>query len=120
ASLVGAQYFWVLYHHPVALMGEQMVREGYVPGVEMVEVMMARSGHPRAAFRNSERHCRLDVRHRAELIEVLDSLPLGEEHPTIMGVSALHAVQMGIQANRELLELADGLPSGRLREAAVK
>jgi hypothetical protein len=53
-----------------------------------------------------ERHAHLDIRHRDDLIDLLDGLPLQEEHHTILGVSALHTVDMVIQANRELLERA--------------
>src|SRR5262249_9215108 len=45
ASMIGAQYYWVLHHHPVAMLGDIMVREGYVSGVEAVKELMARSGH---------------------------------------------------------------------------
>jgi hypothetical protein len=109
ASLIGAQYYWVLHHHPVSMMGDMMVREGYQPSREAVEALAARSGYPRTAFRTLERHARVDLRHRDELMEVLDGLPLREEHHTILGVSALHTVHMMIQANRELLERAPTL-----------
>jgi hypothetical protein len=108
ASMVGAQYYWVLHHHPVALLGHHDVREGYAPDVAIVEELMARTGYPREAFRNTERHCLIDRRHRAEVIELLDGLPLTDEHHAMMGVSALHTIEMGIQANHELLERAAG------------
>jgi hypothetical protein len=104
AAMVGAQYYWVLHHHPVALLGDMMVREGYPSSAEAVEVLVARSGYPRTAFRTLERHAHLDLRHRDDLAEMLDGLPLREEHHTILGVSALHTVDMVIQANREVLE----------------
>ena len=104
--MVGAQYYWVLHHHPVAMLGDMMVREGYPSGPEAVEELVARTGHPRAAFRTLERHSRLDQHHRDDLIEMMDGLPLREEHHTIMGVSALHTVDMVIRANHELLERA--------------
>jgi hypothetical protein len=103
ASMVEAQYSWILHHHPVALLGYLMVREGY-PAIEAVEALIARSGYPRAAFRTLERHAHLDTRHRDDLIELLDELPLQEEHHAIMGVSALHTVHLAIQAYREVLE----------------
>jgi pyrroloquinoline quinone (PQQ) biosynthesis protein C len=106
ASMVGAQYYWVLHHHFLAMLGDMMVREGYPASIEAVEVLVARSGYPRTAFRTLERHAHLDQHHRDDLIELLDGLPLQEEHHTILGVSALHTVDMVIQANRELLERA--------------
>jgi hypothetical protein len=106
ASIVGAQYYWALHHHPVAMLGDMMVREGYPSGPEAVEELVARTGHPRAAFRTLERHSRLDQHHRDELIELIDGLRLEEEHHTLMGVSALHTVDMVIRANHELLDRA--------------
>jgi hypothetical protein len=106
ASMIGAQYYWVLHHHPVAMLGDMMVREGYPSSPAAVEALIARTGYPRAAFRTMERHSRLDLHHRDDLVELLDGLPLQEEHHAIMGVSALHTLDMMIQANRELLERA--------------
>jgi len=111
ASMAGAQYYWVLHHHPVALLGDVMVREGYVPTVEAVDVLVARTGYPRAAFRNLERHAHVDLKHGDDVIEQLDGLPLREEHHTILGVSALHTLQMSTQMLRELLDWADALPA---------
>jgi pyrroloquinoline quinone (PQQ) biosynthesis protein C len=75
ASMIGAQYYWVLHHHPVAMLGDMMVREGYPSTIEAVEVLVARSGHPCSAFRTMERHAHLDQHHRDDLIELLDALP---------------------------------------------
>lgn len=104
ASMVGAQYYWVLHHHPVALLGDMMVREGYPSTPEAVETLVQRTGYPRTAFRTMERHSKLDQHHRDDLMELMDGLPLSEEHHVVMGVSALHTAEMVIQANRELLE----------------
>jgi hypothetical protein len=117
AALIGAQYYWVLHHHPVAMLGDMMVREGYPASIAAIELMMTRSGYPRTAFRTLERHAHLDLHHRDDLIHVLDVLHLQEEHHTLLGVSALHTIHMVIQANRELLERAAALPSRQLHKA---
>jgi hypothetical protein len=109
ASMVGAQYYWVLHHHPVALLGDMMVREGYPISIEAVEDMIARSGYPRSAFRTLERHAHLDLHHRDDLIDMIDSLPLSDEHQIVMGVSALHTIEMMIHDYREILEQAPAL-----------
>jgi hypothetical protein len=84
-----------------------LVREGYPPSAERVETLVLLSGYPRAAFRTLERHSRLDEHHRDDLIAVLDGLPLREEHHTILGVSALHSLDVVIQGHREVLARAD-------------
>jgi hypothetical protein len=83
-----------------------MVREGYPSGIEAIEMLVARSGHPRAAFRTMERHAHLDLHHRDDLIDMLDDLPLLEDHLRILEISALYTIQMVMQTNRELLERA--------------
>ena len=104
ASMIGAQYYWVLHHHPVAMLGDQMVREGYPPQLEVIDELMARTGHPRSAFRAMERHSHLDIHHTEHLIEIVDSLPLQEEHHTVMGISALHTINMMLELYREILD----------------
>jgi hypothetical protein len=106
ASMIGAQYYWVLHHHPVAMLGDQMVREGYPPQVELIDELVRRTGYPRSAFRTMERHCHLDIHHTEHLIEIVDALPLQEEHHTVMGISALHTIDMMLQGYREILERA--------------
>jgi pyrroloquinoline quinone (PQQ) biosynthesis protein C len=93
AALVGARYYWMLHHHPIAEMGYIAVLEGYPPTIEAVELMAELTGLPRAAFRTIERHAHLDPHHRDELNEMLDALPLDDEHHTILGTSALHTVR---------------------------
>jgi len=104
ASLVGAQYYWVLHHHPVALLGHIAVMEGYPASMEAVELMIELAGHPREAFRTIERHSHIDQHHRDELLAVIDNLPLEEEHHRMLGVSALHTVEMASAVYREVVE----------------
>jgi hypothetical protein len=104
ASLIGAQYYWIFHYHPVALMGHLAVAEGYPPTVELVQDLMARTGYPRLAFRSLYRHALLEPSHRDGIDEALDALPLTAEHTTLIGVSALHTVNLIIAAFMELLE----------------
>jgi hypothetical protein len=107
ASLIGAQYYWIHHHHPVAKLGQIAVMEGYPPGVEAIDLLAARTGYPRAAFRTLERHCHLDARHRDQFDEALDRMPLREEHHAVLEVSALHVVRLAAAAYREVVERAD-------------
>ena len=54
--------------------------------------LVARSGHPQAAFRTFIRHAHLDPRHKADVDRLIDRLPLEREHIDVMGVSALRTV----------------------------
>jgi Iron-containing redox enzyme len=92
AELVGAQYYWINHFHPVALLGYIAVIEGYPPEVEAVHELVARSGHPKAAFRTFIRHAHLDPRHKADVDRLIDTLPLEQKHVSVMGVSALRTV----------------------------
>lgn len=95
AELVGAQYYWVLYEHPVALMGQAAVIECHPMPRSVVEELIRRSGLPRAAFRNLLRHSALDQRHRDEVHATLDRLPLTEAQTALVGLSALHTIAAG-------------------------
>jgi Iron-containing redox enzyme len=92
ASLVGAQYYWVLHYHPVALLGYMAVLEWNPPSRERIDDLVARTGHPRRAFRTLAEHASLDPHHAEELRAVIDSLPLRSEQAALLGLSALHTV----------------------------
>ena len=61
------------------------------------------TGYPPEAFRAIRRHERLDIRHRRELYEAIDSLPLRREHETLIGISAFHTVRAAIDVFDEIL-----------------
>jgi hypothetical protein len=96
ATFVGAQYYWLRHHHPVALLGHMAVVEGYPPEVGFADRLQRLSGFPADAFRALRRHERLDIRHRQELFQTIDKLPLRPEHEALLGVSALHTVHAAI------------------------
>lgn len=92
ATLVGAQYYWMAHHHPVAILGYIAVLEGTPPVERELQTLAARSGVSLDAFSTLVRHARLDPHHRDDLNEVLDRLPLRPEHAAMLGVSAFHTV----------------------------
>lgn len=106
AALIGAHYYWIQHHHPVAKLGQIAVMEGYPPRVEAIDLLAARTGYPRRAFRTIEKHCHLDTDHRDDFDEALDRMPLQDEHHAILETSALHTVRGAARAYRELLERA--------------
>src|SRR5262245_55325842 len=107
ASMIGAHYYWIYHHHPVAHLGQIAAMEGYPAGVAIIDLMVERTGYPRAAFRTLEKHCHLDPNHRDDFLRALDHMPLAEEHHEALAVSALHTVRMAARAYRELAERAE-------------
>jgi pyrroloquinoline quinone (PQQ) biosynthesis protein C len=89
AQLVGAQYYWIEHHHPIAFLGFVAVMEGFPPTPTLLETLRTRTGFPEAAFRTYEEHAELDPGHRDHLDETLDALPLSVQHEEIIGLSAL-------------------------------
>jgi hypothetical protein len=102
ASLVGAQYYWIRHQHPVALLGHMAFVEGYPPEPGFAERLREVTGYPTAAFRAIRRHERLDLRHREELYEAIDALPLEPGHETLLGLSALHTAHGAIEIFEEI------------------
>jgi hypothetical protein len=93
AGLVGAQYYWIEHYHPVSLLGYIAVLEGYPPSLEAVEVLEARTGYSRDAFRTLRAHAELDPGHRDELDDLLGSLPLTRDQVTVIGLSATYTTR---------------------------
>jgi hypothetical protein len=106
AALVGAQYYWIQYYHPVALLGYIGLLEGYPPTIADVEALMARTGHTREAFRTLIRHAELDPLHRQDFDEMLDRLPLSPEQSAVIGVSGLYSINAFTRVLEDVLEQA--------------
>ena len=103
AALIGSQYYWIHYVHPVALLGYMELAEGYPPTDEWVGRLQARTGYPREAFRSLERHAYVDLAHRDELHAVLDALPLTASQVAVIGLNAIQSVHLGAKVLRDLL-----------------
>jgi hypothetical protein len=91
ASLIGAQYYWILHQHPVAVLGF-LELEAYHSELPVVERLIEKTGLPREGFRQLLLHAKLDAVHARELHDVLDSLPLEPRHEQLVGLSALHTI----------------------------
>jgi hypothetical protein len=102
ARAVGAQYYWVLHYHPVALLGWIGLLEGYPPLPAMIDELMARTGYGPQAFRTLSAHAELDVAHGDELFEALDRLPLTAEQSEVIGLSAMSSVDLLARALDEV------------------
>ena len=91
AALVGAQYYWIEHHHPVALLGYILVLEdGPSDADGFLDELRERTRFPEAAFRTMRHHGRLDPGHRADLDRLIDRLPLERVHKDAIGVSLAH------------------------------
>jgi hypothetical protein len=109
ASLVGAQYYWILHHHPVTILGHMAVVEGYAPARGFAQGLSELTGYPLTAFRSLRRHEHLDIRHRRELYQAIDSLPLQPDHETLIGLSGLHTISGIIDV---ISQVAASAPAG--------
>jgi Iron-containing redox enzyme len=102
ASAVGAQYYWVLHYHPVALLGWIGLLEGYPPTPRMIDELLARTGYGPEAFRTLTAHAELDPHHGDELFEALDRLPLTAGQSAAIGLSAISSVHLLARALDEV------------------
>jgi hypothetical protein len=103
AALVGAQYYWILNVHPIALLGYLEVLEGEPPVAEFLEEVIQRTGLPRKAFRTYFQHADVDRKHRDDLRAALDRMPLSREHESILAISAFQTVELVRQIFGELV-----------------
>lgn len=102
-ALVGAQYYWIFHHHPVALLGYVALLEGNPPTPALIETLVERTGFDRRAFRTLIAHGELDPHHREELDQMLDRLPLSPEQSMVVGLSGMFSTQMLSAAINEIL-----------------
>ena len=110
AALIGAQYYWIFHHHPVALLGF-LELEAYHPHRPTVERLIAKTGLPREGFRQLLLHAKLDAAHARELHRVLDSLPLQPHHEELIGLSALHSFALLADALLDVVDAKSGAPA---------
>lgn len=119
AGLIGAQYYWVLHHHPVSVLGFFFLGETSGPRIDDVEDLIRRAGLPRAAFRNFLRHAVLDLKHGNDIERVIDELPLTGDHLSMIGVSLAHSIHQLALSTEEIVDLyeirkrAGGSEAGR-------
>jgi hypothetical protein len=104
AALVGAQYYWMRHHHPVALLGYILVVESDTPTQAVIDRTIAETGLPRSAFRSFSRHAVLEAEHNETLDRLLDSLPLTEEQRGLIGVSVIQTLNMIASATELLID----------------
>jgi Iron-containing redox enzyme len=102
AALIGTQYFWIVQSHPVSILGFLWL-EVYPPHAPSVEELIQKTGLPRDGFRQLLLHSELDLDHGEELHRVVDSLPLEPHHEQLIALSALHTMELLIDAWLEIV-----------------
>lgn len=104
ASLVGAQYYWALHVHPVALFGYLAVLEGSPPSLRQLNEIRTKNGLAAEGLRTIVKHSRLDPHHRDEIYAQLDDLPLNGNLSELVALSAFHTIEHISQALQEILD----------------
>jgi heme oxygenase-like protein len=110
ASMVGAQYYWVLHYHPVALLGFLTALESHPPSRPLIDELISRTGHSPKAFRTLIAHADLDPNHEAELNSLLDGLKLTPEQSAVLGLSGMHSLHMTALSVAEIVDGWDDSP----------
>ncbi|MGN9844160.1 hypothetical protein ACTMTI_39145 [Nonomuraea sp. H19] len=110
AELVGPQYYWVLHHHPVSLLGYIAVMEGHPPTAALITHLERLTGYPRAAFRTMRSHAELDIEHRDAVDHLLDQLTLDSTTGLALRTSALHSMRMTTELFSRLAGEAEAIP----------
>lgn len=103
-ELLGAQYFWMMHVHPVAVLGYLILMEGYPPLVEQLEDIRLRTGAPATAFRCLKAHAEDDPAHLAELNRTLDEMDLSPAQARAVAMCAFAAIECLAALFEELLQ----------------
>ena len=78
AALIGAQFYYIERGLPITLLGYMAALEGYPPTDRLLDAAIEATGYPAAAFRMLRKHAHLDIHHKRELDDFMDSLPLSD------------------------------------------
>jgi hypothetical protein len=102
AAMVGAQYYWIRHHHPVALLGYIRVLEGNAPSAAHVARLRRLSGLPESVFRTYRLHGDRDPTHLRQFESMFDSLELSRSRLELVGASASQTAYLLAQSLEEL------------------
>ena len=97
AALVGSQYYYIRHYRPVAFLGYMGALEGFPPVDSMLRAAAERTGYPIECFRTLRKHGNLDVHHRDDLNDFLDSAPLTGEDISLVVTNAIATFERAAQ-----------------------
>lgn len=103
AAMVGAQYYWIEHHHPVALLGYIRLLEGNPPSLRHIDRLIAVTKLPAGVFRTYRMHGELDPHHLEDLDRLFDSLPLTPDLAGLVETSATFTAHTLARAIGDLL-----------------
>jgi hypothetical protein len=110
AALIGTQFFRIRHAHPVSVLGFLWL-EAFPPDLDAVERLIETTGLPREGFRQLLLHSEVDLRHRQELRDALDALPLEPWHEQLVGLSALETMSFLIDAWVDVVGAGAAVPA---------
>ena len=103
ASLVGAQYYWIYHHHPIALLGYIRLLEGNPPSAEHIDRLEQLADQPECLFRTYRLHGQLDPQHLDDFDAMYDRLPLPDEYAQLVSMSAFNTAHLLSDCLRDLM-----------------
>jgi hypothetical protein len=112
ARLVGAQYYWIEHHHPVALLGYIAVMEGNAPAVWFADWIVSTTGVPEAAIRTLREHADLDPGHADAVFDLLDALAVTAAQATAVAVSGLYTMDALMALFAHIVRVSDSPVKG--------
>ena len=93
AGMVGAQYYWIRHHDPVALIGYMLMLECNAPTPEVLADLKRRSRLPESFFRTHRIHAELDPDHQSDLLDLATALPLSPAQRQLIDASLMHTLE---------------------------
>jgi hypothetical protein len=102
AALVGAAYYWVLHHHPVALLGYFAALDGDRPSAAVVAELSAATRCSGSVFATLRQRADDDPAGRADLWRLIDVLPMGSVHVEVVTRAATLSAELLTRALDEL------------------
>lgn len=88
AAMVGSVYYWLKHYHPVAFLGYMGSIETYPSSEKFVKEMIKDSNLPDQAFDTTLMHARIDITHGQDIKNLINNLPLTEQHLKIIEMTA--------------------------------